>query len=824
MLAFVAVVWLGNGRVEAAERAKLTGTIYTRGANGLETVWPNARVTLKNVVTGAAVATVSSALGEYTFTPLDPGSYEVKVSLAGFAEETKQIEIAAGVQARLDFALHPKAEHQEVVVKAEAEGVNVTSTSVAGPTISQQALQSLPLVNQQFEDALPLLPGVVRGPDGLINIKGARASESATLVNSASVVDPVTGQSAISLPLEAVESVKVLPNPFSAQYGQFAGGITEVETRGGTNQWKFLLTDFFPRIRVRDGTIAGLESATPRLTVAGPLEKDKLFLLQSFQYRFVRTPVPSLPTFERDTVYETFDSYSRLDWNISANQLLTASVSAYPQNLQFVNLNTFNPQPTTPDFRQRGYFVALNERAIFSGGGFLESLFSTKRYDAHVWPATIGAGPFTLFPEQNRGNWYNVANRESRVYEWRQIYHMRPIQGHGAHLLMFGYSYDRGSFEGNVANAPVLVLREDGTLAQRVTFTGPGTLGKDQNTLAGFVNDQWSLLPRLTLNLGFRVDRQDITRDTANLAPRAAFVVSPFRNNRTAIRGGVGLFYNRVPLDLGSFLAYPAETVTQFGSDGATILEGPTKFVHELASAALHVPYSLTWDFQFDHEFGHALMFRFGYEQRKTHRDFMVNPVAATAKTPAALLLLNTGREDYREFQWTLRWNANARTTIFASYVRSHATGELNNFEQFFGNYPNPIVRANEHGPEPFDAPNRFLFWGAVGLPWRLSFSPLLDIHTGFPFSKLDNNLNFVGPRNEGGRFPAFGSLDIQLTREFKVRVLGRTYRGEAGVKIFNATNNFNPRDVQGNVFSPNFGAFYNSVGRQFRAKLEFAF
>lgn len=824
MLAVFAAVWLGNARARAAEPAKLTGTIYTRSANGVETVWPNARVTLKNLTSGAAIATVSSPLGEYSFTALNPGSYEVQVSLAGFAEETKRVEIAAGAEARLNIELHPKSQRQEVVVKAETEGVNVTSTSVAGPTIGQEALQSLPLVNQQFEDALPLLPGVVRGPDGLINIKGARASESATQVNSASVVDPVTGQSAISLPLEAVESVKVLPNPFLAQYGQFAGGITEVETRGGTGQWKFLLTDFFPRIRVRNGTIAGLESATPRLTVAGPLEKDKLFLLQSFQYRFVRTPVPSLPPFERDTVYETFDSYTRLDWNITANQLLTASASLYPQNLRFVNLNTFNPQPTTPNFRQRGYFVVLNERAIFPGGGFLESLFSAKRYDAHVWPAEIGNGPFTLFPEQNQGNWYNKEDRKSHVYEWRQTYHMHPIQAHGTHLLLFGYSYDRASFDGNVTNSPVLVLREDGTLAQRITFSGPGALGQDQNTLAGFVNDQWSLFPRLTLNLGLRVDRQDISSDAANFAPRAAFVVSPFRDNRTAIRGGVGLFYSRVPLDLGSFLAYPAETVTQFGPNGATILGEATTLIHQLASRELHVPYSLTWDFQVDHQFGHGLMARFGYEQRKTHRDFLVNPVGATAETPAALVLLNSGREDYREFQWTLRWNANARTTIFASYVRSHAAGELNNFDQFFGNYPNPIVRPNEHGPEPFDAPNRFLFWGTIGLPWKLSFSPVVDIHTGFPFSKLDNNLNFVGRRNEGGRFPAFGSLDIQLVREFKVRVFGRTYHGQAGVKIFNVTNHFNPRDVQENIFSPSFGAFYNSVGRQFRAKLEFAF
>jgi hypothetical protein len=87
----------------------------------------------------------------------------------------------------------------------------------------------------------------------------------------------------------------------------------------------------------------------------------------------------------------------------------------------------------------------------------------------------------------------------------------------------------------------------------------------------------------------------------------------------------------------------------------------------------------------------------------------------------------------------------------------------------------------------------------------------------------VDENLNFVGPR-DSQRFPVFASLDFQLVRKFRVEAFGRKRTLRAGVKVFNATNHFNPRDVQDNISAPNFGALFNSVRTQLRAKFEFDF
>src|SRR4030095_8602629 len=201
--------------------------------------------------------------------------------------------------------------------------------------------------NERFQDAIPLVPGVVRGPDGLLNLKGARSAQSSYTVNGASVADPVTGESTINLPIEAVQSVQVLTNPYSPEYGQFTGAITTVETRSGTEKFHANATSVFPRLRRRGGSFVGIEAFTPRVTFSGPINKDRLKFFQSFEYRFVRTPVENLPALKRDTDLESFDSVSQVDWEIDERNHLTTTFSLFPQKLRYVGLNTFNPQEVT---------------------------------------------------------------------------------------------------------------------------------------------------------------------------------------------------------------------------------------------------------------------------------------------------------------------------------------------------------------------------------------------------------------------------------------------------------------------------------------------
>jgi hypothetical protein len=112
------------------------------------------------------------------------------------------------------------------------------------------------------------------------------------------------------------------------------------------------------------------------------------------------------------------------------------------------------------------------------------------------------------------------------------------------------------------------------------------------------------------------------------------------------------------------------------------------------------------------------------------------------------------------------------------------------------------------------------LIWSALSLPHGFAVFPVLDTRTGFPFSNVDGDRNFVGPRNGAGRYPAFVSLDAQVTK--KLRIIG--HNATIGLKVFNITDHFNPREYQGNLASETFGEFGNSVGRTFRGKWVFEF
>jgi hypothetical protein len=96
-------------------------------------------------------------------------------------------------------------------------------------------------------------------------------------------------------------------------------------------------------------------------------------------------------------------------------------------------------------------------------------------------------------------------------------------------------------------------------------------------------------------------------------------------------------------------------------------------------------------------------------------------------------------------------------------------------------------------------------------------------MRSGFPFSAVNEQLDFVGRRNQAGRFPTFFSLDAQVTKGFRIPMFEK-HKMRAGVAVFNITKHFNPRDVQNNLGSPSFRQFYNSLGPSVRGKFEVAF
>ena len=758
--------------------------------------------------------TVSDAEGQYDFPNLIAGDYVVTVEFSGFKKYEQRLGVQIEAVVEHDILLQPVPLSESVTITEDPTDVSRTE-STAPAVITNQALRDAPLIDQKFQDALPLLPGVVRGPDGNLNIKGTHPSQSGILVSSLNVTDPVTGAPAIELPLEAVDTVQVHSNPYSSEFGKFTGAVTTIETRSGSNDLRYLMTGVLPRPRWRDGKLFGIGAATPRIAVGGPIKKDKLFFFQSVEYRFVRTNVPSLEALEerqRDIQRESFDSFSRIDYVVNANNRLTGSFSVFPQKFDYFNLNTFNPSDTTANFHQRGWFLAFNEQATFNSGALLQSSVSAKQFDGDIF-GNSGA-PYQITPERNFGGWFDRQHRESRRYELLEVLHLAPRKWGGSHAFKTGVNFSHTSFNGTERSTPAAILRANGTTHQVIEFVGGGVLDREQNEYSAFVQDKWIVNRRVMFDLGLRYDRDGIGKNN-NLAPRFGFVVTPTDSDRTVVRGGVGLFYDKIPLNVGSFEQYQSLLITSFANDGVTPIDSP-RLLTNTAPEDLENPYSIAWNLQLDHQLNQRLLLRLGYEERSTRRDFVIEP------TDTALLLQNNGRSRYRELQGVARFRFQEGRNIYLSYVRSQAQGNLNDFNTYFGNLKHAVIRPDEYGKQPFDAPNRLLFWGDFALPYDVVATPVVDWRSGFPFSILNEEQEFVGPRNEGGRFPRLLTFDLLITKGLKIPFRGKKYKGRAGFTIFNITNHWNPRDVQNNIAAEQFGTFYNSPGRSVRLKFEF--
>jgi TonB dependent receptor/Carboxypeptidase regulatory-like domain len=808
---FVITALLGGQRGLAEDSARIAGVVFTATQRDRAVV-PGAHVRLTTA--DSVRETLTDARGEFIFVDVTPGSYSVEATATGLRGSVTAV-ISLDRVLNADIEMKPTALSESVNVTSEAPpGLN--SDSSTNQELDRNTVVNAPNINERVDSLLPLIPGVLRGPDGLINIKGARSSQSGYLINNASGADPVTGNPAVTLPLDVVQSVSVLANPYHPEYGRLTGGVASIETMTGNfNAFRFTMQNLVPRLRRRDGDILGLEASTPRITLTGPLVRNRVAFTQSFEYRFVRTPVSSLPPTRRDTKIESFNSFTQVDINLTPHQTMSVSLAFFPQKYNYLGLNAFTPQESTPDLHQRGYMVSLQHHLALSANSMITSEFSYKRFDVEVTPNS--ADPYRLTIETTQGGFFDRQQRDSNRVESRETWQKEVHELMGSHEFKVGAEFSRNTYSGVVEMLPVSILGTADLPIENISFGAAARFGVHDNEVSWFAGDRWSPFQRLTLDLGLRFDWDNLAR-TINTAPRFGFAVSLTKDARTVLKGGVGLFYDRIPLNVAAFPLLPDRTVTVL--DGAAGGNQTTVYANRFSGPMLD-PRSLGWNIELDRQISSRLIVRAGYLERNTVHTFVLDPSPPDGGN-GLLSLASTGHSFYREFQLTGQYEFR-KGNLNVSYVRSKAFGDLNDFNQFFGNNPSAVIQPDFRVRQPFDAPNRVLFRGVFRAPFKLTVSPVLDVHTGFPYSVVNEYRQFIGPP-DSRRFPRFASLDLQVTRPLTLRLGDRKLHMRVGVSVFNLLNRFNPRDVQSDVDSLRYGALFDGVGRTLRGKFIFEF
>jgi hypothetical protein len=231
-------------------------------------------------------------------------------------------------------------------------------------------------------------------------------------------------------------------------------------------------------------------------------------------------------------------------------------------------------------------------------------------------------------------------------------------------------------------------------------------------------------------------------------------------------------------------------------------------------------PYNLTWNLELNRELTPHVILRLSYLSSRTYNLFISNPQQLPGADPV-LLLTNTGGSRYHELESTLRLRASEKADVSVSYVHSRARGDLNTLSEVYVPFEAPIIRPNVYANLPANVPHRLVTWGRFKIPWKITASPVFDLHTGFPYSNLDVRHDYVGVPNSR-RFPVFLSLDLEMSKDFRIKFLpwirNHTLRG--ALRIFNVTNHFNPRDVFNNIASSSFGHFAGLQHRSYDTSL----
>ncbi|MGA2261240.1 MAG: TonB-dependent receptor, partial [Acidobacteriota bacterium] len=562
--------------------------------------------------------------------------------------------------------------------------------------------------------------------------------------------------------------------------------------------------NFLPRYKWRDGHLMGVERYYPRLSADGPLIQDKVFLAQSFQYRMIKTPVPSLPVLQRDQRFESFDSFTRLDARISARNLLSVTVAIFPKKQDFLNLNTFNPKEVTANLHNRGLQTGFQETAVFYNTQTLETTVTYRRYDSDVFGQ--GSQPMRLQVQGNQGDFFNRQARQTTTTQWTEVYTKLLSDSNGQHVLKFGLDLMNAAFNGSSRSGVVDIYRSDSTLNTRIQYSVPSSQEVHAISIGVFGQDHWRLSDGLALEFGLRMDRDGVL-EKFNLAPRMGAVFSLLPEGRAVVRGGAGLFYDQTPMNVAAFTSYEIQTITRFAIDGIAPMGAPDAW-QQRSNADLHTPYSLIWNLEYDHRLSSRWTARLDYMRRYGHHEYLVDPIISPSAPE--YFLDSRGRSKYREVELTVRYSRHENFNMSWSYVHSHSEADLNSYDLFFGNLRDPIIRPNQYSLTSIDAPNRLLYRTVVPLPLKFTFSSMVEARSGFPYSAFDESRQYVGPRNRAGRFPSIVTLDARVVRLFKVR----KYTLEAGVFAFHILNSFAPRDVQANVDAPNYGTFYNTIPR----------
>jgi hypothetical protein len=288
-----------------------TGTISGTVRDASGAVIPNAQVSATNTGTNQSRTTASDNAGQFVFPLLPVGNYEVRADAQGFTPFVQRgISLQANTQVQSDAVLQVASANTQVTVASDAALVQTTSSTLV-QVVDRRRVEDLPLNGRNVLQLVSLnagvsdrkvprtLQGVNLGFERYQNttsMNGARGTSTNYLLDNADHNEAQTNLAQVFPNVDAVQEFSVQTSSFDAQYGRGVGGIINVATKSGTNDFHGSIFEFMRNFKLNAANFFSGRDALKRnqfgAALGGPVRKDKTFFFMSWQSTRIRSATP----------------------------------------------------------------------------------------------------------------------------------------------------------------------------------------------------------------------------------------------------------------------------------------------------------------------------------------------------------------------------------------------------------------------------------------------------------------------------------------------------------------------------------------------------